>query len=231
MQFSGIRAKVYLENKLLGFAVPEAAITIKPTSSQLSGTLLFEMLLTSQVIETIEKIRGGGNLVFNLNVIGEYQDSQNRLSDSDSIKYYVNQKSWIDALKQMGYGNTLLFELPIDLEPNEAVSTAILALEDARAHLYYGQYDQVVAQCRLALDSVKPKQSDLNAALHGLKNNKDKMTKYQRVINIYHAVRHLTHLAHHLNNDNECVSFTRNEAIMVLGATSALIVVVCNQGQ
>lgn len=218
-------AKVYVgENDLyLGVAFPEQPKTFKPNIHSQKSGLLYEILVSKSAIEEIEKIRSGKNLAFRIDMSGEYNDGLNQLCASESLRYIANQNEWITALKSMNFKGGLVFELPMDISPIKEVKTALEAIDKAREHLYYGNYDDVVAKCRISLESIISNWGGMSSVNDKAKKNRKTMTKEQRFFNALNQIVHLTHLSHHPDENDEYVSFTRSEAVFVLGATVSAV--------
>lgn len=229
--FRNVSAKVFIgtQSKFLGIANPEVPRTFQPHKYNQNAALLFELLLTSEVIEAIEKYRLGGDIEFTLEIVGEYCDQHNQLNTSDRITYKANQKSWVEILKQMQYSGILVFELPMDIEPDSSIKTALVAIEKAKEYLYYGNYDDVIAKCRFALEGIIPPNRELNQMRNEVKTDKKGMSKQQRFFHILDSLMHFTNLAHHPAKDGSYTSFSRSEAIFVLGSTISAISSKCEQ--
>lgn len=219
-----IRAKVFVGTKLLGWAHPESSTTFKPNDKyDATGTFCFELFVTAQTIEAIEQIRGGDGVSFKLEIRGECRDSHNySMQGQDNVALNVNQKDWIDLLKQIKYGEYILFEMPVSLNPDEHESFALAALKRAKEQFYYGHYDEVISNCRKILELVL-KDIDNKGLRDKFAGNKKSMSKKERVINIYAALHHLSHLATHLSEEEGYVHFSRQEAVMILGMTGAAL--------
>lgn len=218
-------AKVYVgtENSFLGIAMPEQPKTFKPNIIHQKGSLLYEIIISKDSLEEIEKLRAGKDIEFKLDISGEYHDDLNQLCNSETVRYKSNQKEWIEALKSMGFKGGIIFELPMDIDPIDEAKTALAAIEKAKEHLYYGNYDDVVAKCRISLESIISNWGDIGSVRNSAKTNKKGMSKQQRFFYAVDQIVHLTHLAHHPDEGGEYISFTRSEAVFVLGSTIAAI--------
>ncbi len=223
--FHKTSAKVYVgkNNEFLGVATPEQPKTYKSHNYQQKGSLLYEMLVSKDSLEAIEILREGGELEFKLDLSGEYYDGSNLLCNSESVRYKASQNQWIETLKSMGFRGGMVFELPMDISHGDDVKTALIAFEKAKNHLYHGNYDEVIAQCRISLDSIMSNWEGVKEAEKLAKDNRKRMTKQQRFIHAVDQIKHTTHLAHHADDNDEYVSFTRSEAVFVLGATISTI--------
>ncbi|MEW8266051.1 MAG: hypothetical protein AB2731_07930 [Candidatus Thiodiazotropha sp.] len=216
--------EVELNNQYLGRANLEVPKSFIQTEYEQNQGILFEILLAPQQLEAIEKIRQGEGVEFKLDIKGELEDKQNTLPRNQEIRFIVNQRGWIDILKQVGYGDYILFELPVYLDGQEHLLSAYNEINEAKRQLYYGHYYQVVSHCRTALEKLlqnDDKISELRKQYADF-SKKKKMLKEQRFILFRDALNHITHLAHHMASDGSITSFSREEAIMVLGATAAV---------
>lgn len=222
---NNISAKVLFgkDKEYVDHAFPEASIVFKPGNSPQKGDVLFEILLSSQQLEEIERRRSGGDILLTLSILAEWRDEYNRMHCSDDVTFNINQKEWIDALHQMNYGDFLLYELPLNIEEDTSLQAAFTAFTSAKEHLYYGNYDDVVAKCRIALESILSTVEDLNEMRQLAKGKKKYMVKHHRMMHVIDAIHHYTHLAHHLDSNGSIVSYSRTEAVFALGVTAAAI--------
>lgn len=223
--FHKTAAKVYVGTKglLLGVAIPEQPITYKPGTNAKKSAVLYELMLSRDALDEVEQIRVGGDLAIRVEISGEWRDDHNLLCTSDTVSYTANQKEWIEALKQMRYRGGLVFELPMDIEPVREVKAALASIEKAKEHLYYGNYDDVVAKCRIALEEVVKNSGNILALRKTVSANRKSMSKEQRFVSAIDALIHFTNLAHHPSDEGEYVSYSRSEAIFVLGSTISAI--------
>jgi HEPN domain-containing protein len=224
LSFSNVTGNVYLSDTLLlGKAFPEVPLTILSGRGPITKSILFEVMLSGLQIEAIEKVRDGGNLRLTLKIIGEYTDAHNRLPGTDDLHFHVSQSEWLSTLSQMGYGNYLLLELPIDLQDSGSMDVSRQAFHKAKQHLREGNYDEVVAKCRLALEELMKAIVVLSDARRLYKENRQAMSKEQRIANIVDAVNHSTQLAHHLDSAGRITPYSRADAIFILGSTASAL--------
>jgi len=210
-------------SKSLGLAFPEQPKTFRPSGHPQKGGLLYETLVTRDTLEKIEIIRKGGDLQLKVVISGEYSDELNQLCTNESVQYVVNQRAWIDTLKMMNFKGGLVFELPMEVTPSEEVKTALISIEKAKDHFYYGNYDDVVAKCRISLESIVTGWGGKAELDSQIKKNKKEMTKEQRMYNAINQIIHLTHLSHHPDKNDKYISFSRSEAVFVLGSTISAV--------
>ena len=232
-EFWNAKAEVYVNRPLkndflfLGYAEPEEPIWIKTLSKSINSFTVFNLILNSYQVNLLEGIRNGKDLQFKLKIYGEIDGDEGSGTTRDEIIFYVNQSQWLDILKQIKYGEYLLFEVPLPVEKEyENLKSVVDLLNQAKNHFLYGNYDDTVASCRKALESLahqlneKRKQAE---AKRQFKEKEQTLSKQQRILLIREVLRHLTHLAHHVSDTGEVVPFSRNEANFVMGSTAAII--------
>lgn len=223
--FRNTIAKIYVgkDADFLGLAFPEQPKTFKPNGNPQKGGLLYEMLVSKDTLEQIEVIRKGEDLQLKVVISGEYSDGLNQLCDNETVTYSVNQREWINTLKLMNFKGGLVFELPMAISPTQEVKTALVSVEKAKDHFYYGNYDDVVAKCRIALESIVTGWGGTAELTNQIKKNRKEMTKEQRLYNTINQIIHLTHLSHHPDEKDEYIYFSRSEAVFVLGSTISAV--------
>jgi hypothetical protein len=225
--FHNTSANVYVGPKciFLGRATPEMPKTYKPNKHPQNSGILYELLVSKISMDEIEQIRMGGDLDFKLDITGEYYDGYNQLCNRVSVTFKENPKSWIETLKRMEYKGGIVFELPMPIDPDADIEAALSAIEKAKEHLYYGNYDDVIAKCRISLESIISSWGDISSVRKVAmdKASRKSMSKEQRFFNAIDQIVHFANLAHHPNTENEYVSFTRSEAVFILGTTISAI--------
>ena len=220
-RFSNMRARISLANglQILGFAYPEVPMVLTSHSHHQDATVSFDIALTANQLEALERIRLGKELTFVLDIQGEVTYNSERDSRNDRIQVLVNQKTWIDALKEMNFSSSILVELPLNSQ-EVAASAAWKAVQKAKEHLYYGNYDEVVSVCRVALEGIQASKEEVADSIKSFASDRRAMTKKQRSIYALASLEHYTHPAHHIEGME---SYNRNDAIFVLGATIAFV--------
>jgi hypothetical protein len=212
----------------LGWAVPESLLSLQPRKYSSKEALLFDLDLSPQQFFSLEELRAGDDLQFELQVSGQAKGALGTYPAVDTIQRLVTLSDWSVVLRQLRYSDTLVIGLEIPLvEVDSTLANAVDCIRRAHECLHHGQYDVVVAQCRLALDglqAVGSGRSMSSASVEKFKGGeKAKMTKLERELLMGEAVRHYTHLAHHVGLDGAPVSFGRRDALTVLTLTSAAI--------
>lgn len=223
-RLSNIQANVFVgsELKLLGRSFAENAIVLTTGVYNQEAGFLMDLMVTPNQMEEIEKIRLGGDLNFTLHLFGEIYDGNGYSHAGDRIHMPVNQKSWIDVLKQLDFSSNILLELPHDGTPVER-NSVWKALEKAKTHLYYGDYDDVVASCRKALEGIKPNGQEIGRIRDLAAKDRKTMSKRDRLTHLIDALEHYTHPAHHIESEDDLESYSRSDAILALGATLSVV--------
>jgi hypothetical protein len=231
---SDMRARVLVGRKrdcvtLLGMAHPEAAIVLRPGPYSEKSSLLFDLDLSPQQVFELEALRGGGDLHFELQIMGQTFGPNGAYPARDDIFKQVTLSDWRNVLEAIGYADILVlgFEIPTGKD-GAAAAAAAKCLRRAQEDLLHGRYDAVVSQCRLALEGIHLALGEVTeSAASAIKyaNGKDRklMTKVERARFIGEAVRHFAHLAHHPNSDGIQEIFSRTDAQAILACTVASI--------
>ncbi|PKN67823.1 MAG: hypothetical protein CVU57_01010 [Deltaproteobacteria bacterium HGW-Deltaproteobacteria-15] len=215
------------KTKLLGKAIPERPIVIQTFPHSHRNSISFYLDLTPAQIEALEEVRKGEDLFFCFDMKGEgYKDDQH-WEAWDQLTIPVNRKTWTDVLRQIGYADFLLFEIPVPHSNSPAeLKNAIASLEKARDHFLAGSYDDTVANCRKSLESIEKGLNEETAqkeAVRHYQRNRDEMSKEERQLFLREALKRYTHLAHHTSETGANFRFDRAEANMVMGVTAALV--------
>lgn len=132
-----------------------------------------EFPLTTPLIDTLEKLRDGGDLRLKLKL--EMETERLRAVETISRQGFLPQhswatveyldqtlesdlvfpqKAWIDrVLPQVGYGRIHIIELPaVPIEETADIKHSFESLKQAQQHHLEGRYDDAVGKCRLALE-------------------------------------------------------------------------------
>lgn len=108
-------------------------------------------------LDAVEQARSGGGLRMELRVRCTIHDPAEPYPSGTSKTVYkeIPASVWIDALRQMGYLDVRVLEIP--LQPGidgEPLLRAETRLQEARQALLQGDYDGVAVACRKAVDEV-----------------------------------------------------------------------------
>ena len=218
-------ARVWLQGQAglsLGLAQPE---TVQPfTVSQYASkrAVLFDLPLTQQAMETVERHRNGQGIALAVKLQAEVRYGAEVQIAWEDLTGNFNISQWVEALDQAGFGRTLLFEVPIPIE-SSGVGSVMELLEAARRHLASGHYPDVVAKCRMVLEGITQELGEgpaLKTACDAIKRGR---TALQREMAMRQAAIDYAHLAHHPTGLSPDEVFDRNAAQMMLGITAALV--------
>lgn len=130
-----------------------------------------EFPINTAQIELIEKKRDGGSVQFCLElrmIVDEHKAIPIKLGDEDKTcfqlissqslswreDFEISQSRWIkNVLPGLGYGNIHVMEFPaISIDATVENKHAFDALKQAQVHLHRGDYNDVAAKCRIALE-------------------------------------------------------------------------------
>lgn len=211
----------------LGEAFTEFAVVLETKRSAWKSDIFFCLDLSALQIEKIEELRNGGDLNFRLMISAVVHPvaGEALAAHETGLSLEVNQRSWLDALAAAGYGRFLLFEIPF---PNSRGDTtrAVKDLEKAKEHYVLGHYDEAVAGCRKAIESLTADLDDesrVRAARDAYFTSRDlreDMSIGDRILFLRETIRHLAHPAAHGGSREH---YGRPEASLMLGSTAAVI--------
>jgi hypothetical protein len=186
--------------------------------------------LSSEQLEALERARDGRSLIFRLDIHALVQSSARGVQRGFlQITYEANLSAWSKVLKDLGHMEHLVLaiELPLKGVP-EKLRSAVQEIRTAYDDLIAGRYDSVIARVRIlmdAIDSVLAAEQTRSALIQAFANrdSREEMSKSQRADLVRTALRHYTHLAHHVDAQGSPGTFNRHDAMFVLaGAASAL---------
>jgi hypothetical protein len=215
--------------QLLGYAEPERAWFIQPTQHASTDRVLFLLNLGESQLLALEEIRNGNGLFFQLHLYGEGVGPQ-RMQCQDELQYEANLSKWVQILKQLELSDVLLVGIHLPSgRAGDKLRPAVDLVRKAYQDLLAGNYEHVVVACRKALDSVHTvfgQREDIRRALERFRNDKESresMTKVERELVVSEAVRHYTHLAHHVNREGAPEYYSRSDASFMIAVASAVI--------
>ncbi|HEY3489826.1 MAG TPA: hypothetical protein VGK27_06870 [Candidatus Deferrimicrobiaceae bacterium] len=178
-------------------------------------------------IEALEDIRQGGDLTFSATLWAHVKYRNDMEISTDTLTHFINQGVWVKILKELGYAELLLLEVPV---PNSNIhpefSKAVKHLEKAHRFMMQGYWRDAVGTCRNVLES-------LRVAL-GERKYKDPTTdpwfanlreksKDERLEIIRKALEVYTHPAHHADENAAGIEWDRTDAVAMLSILSALL--------
>ena len=141
----------------LGRVHPDLPVHLAPSPDGGVVHHTFSIGLSDAQLFAIEELRKGGNVDLRLNLVASGFSSQyGQQAVTDDIPCKVNISDWARILNEFGHGDVIVLgvHLPIG-EEAVPLRSAIEFLHQANRHLSNGEYDAVVARCRLAIESVQ----------------------------------------------------------------------------
>lgn len=146
------------------------------------------------------------------------------MAANDEVLCNVPQSDWIAVLEQIGYRKTLLLEVPIPQGDEGSVPQR--HLETARSHMLRGQYEDAVASCRKALEGWTTQRSEVESIsrARGTKKSAPRsLTLYERELLLRDAANNFADLAHHADDVANAERYGREDAVMMVAVTAAII--------
>lgn len=213
---------------ILGYAEPESPLFLEPGKIAQSRPVLFHLDLSESQLFKLETIRNGGGIRFRLIVTGYASGHHGNASVRDELQFEATLSDWVRVLDEVSYSDVLVFgmELP-ESSTGERLAPARDMVVKARADLIAGRYDAVVSRCRNALESVQialgEKDKSSSAVETFCKGPRRAMTKLEREWLVCEAVRHYSHLAHHVDGCGEPEWYSRSDATFLLALAAAVV--------
>ena len=214
--------------KPLGVAVPETSWFTTAADSNLPKheELLLLLDLPWEQIEALEEVRGGGSLFFQIDLRLQLRSRRGVHVGYQTVSFEANLSIWSDVLKQLGYRELLVVAVELPLDAPAELRSAIEQLGAAHQDLIGGRYDSVVSRCRMAMDALDkavPSENGAEKLIEVFSQGRKAMSKRARADLVRLAVRHYTHLAHHVDSDGSPESFSRQDALFILTAAAGAI--------
>jgi hypothetical protein len=199
----------------LGIARPDRTEPVQQNSGAYPRTVWLTLPIQPHQLAVLEDERNGRDIDFVLALLGEGGDgAEVREGFQSELKIAIPRSQWIEQLRSAGALDIILLEIPMPVGSLSQMQAAVAKhLRQAQSHFIDGNYTDCVGACRLALD-----QSGVTAtALNLLGPGRSTMTKSDRGQAMLAAVRHFSHLAHHIGPD----TYSRSDAKLVLQITAA----------
>lgn len=141
------RQKIYL-----GKATPEETLILKTPTRSINKRESLTLDLSKHQIDLIEELRNGEELNFYINLSSEVIGNGEYKTDSARLSYFSNKSTWLNALGRMGYGEFLLFEIPIPDNESLISEKIFKNIKIARDQFVKGNYEHALAKCRFVQD-------------------------------------------------------------------------------
>ena len=219
-----LTGRLAVGNRNVGHLFSPAAELTKAAPRDYPDTKVLYIDLDRPRIDALEAIRNGGALTLDVHVAGQVISNQHGLCSlrDASDSYQLNQTGWIDILRQMGYGETMLIEVPV----TDGIGKTTEYLAAAQKAVGLGHYREAVGACRDVLEAVSMGVGDGDerdpdfTPLFANTRNKDKQARL-RVLR--QALKILTHPARHVDEVAVLFDWNREDAVSAIAATAALL--------
>jgi len=179
----------------------------------------FEIVLSRQQVNALEEYRQEGDLKLSIGLRALTSSGDRLWPSFDTENVVIPREHWLKALKNSGFRQTLLFEVPLP-----AVSVELIALlSKAQEFIETGHYKDVVMQCRHIIEHIETIREDKQLSSAANKRAQDsqerkEMTSIERMLSMREQIKNICQLGAHGRE-----SFTRSQAKAVLGVTMALL--------
>lgn len=209
--------------------MPETSWWTQTTDDARREFLSLYVDLASERLEALERLRRGGSLFFqfDLRMLVRSEERGMQLG-FDKLNYEAQLSDWSGMLQQLGYLDCLLVSVELPIGVPEALRNAVEQLRAAHQDLIAGRYDACIGRCRIAMDALEAVVeygtvvADVRQAF-ATKNDREAMPKRARADLVRLAVRHYTHLAHHVGNSGAPELFSRQDALFILSAVAGTV--------
>lgn len=220
---SQLQCRIELDNPTvkIGNGFLENQPTLRWTQYSDVEQMGFHFYLSGSQIEAIESYRCSGDIKLCVWLSGNALHEGVSQSFSDKGEFSIPKQRWLEALNEMGYRETLLFELTIPKSDDDQDSKLRGYLERAQNHILNGHYQESVGLCRQAIEWVEKERGDKNEAgrsVDKFKESRRDMAINDRMLFLREGLKNITHLGAH--EDEE---FSRQQAQAILGMTVALL--------
>ena len=185
-----------------------------------SEQLHFEITFTKEQINFLEEYRQEGDIKLSLALRALVSSPEGLLQSYDIADFVVPKQEWLKALKDTGFRQTALFEIPM---PDCAGEPETL-IAKAQEFIEVGHYKDAVMQCRHIIEHIEQMRGDkrdsaeANRLAHAKSEQRQQMSAEQRLLSIREQLKNVCQLGAH-----GAEQFTRSQARAVLGMTMVLL--------
>lgn len=184
-----------------------------------SEQLHFEAVLTKEQINFIEEYRQEKDLALNIGLRALISSGDVVSPSFDCSDVIVPREHWLEALKNSGFRQTILLEVPLPSVADELVTL----LSKAQEFIETGHYKDAVMQCRHIIEHVETIRGDKKVSIAVNKKaqtrqEREEMTAIERMLSLREQLKNVCHLGAHSKE-----KFTRSQAKSMLGVTIALL--------
>lgn len=199
--------------------IPASTRSIQCGSSPNSENISFEVIFTKEQINSLEEYRQEKDLHLSFGLRAITLSNGQVWSSFDINEVTIPRESWLSALRNSGYRQTILFEVPLPKMDNELDSL----ISKAQEFIETGHYKDAVMQCRHIIEQIEKIRDDKALSLEANKKSQNRqeredMTAIERMLSVREQLKSICHLGAHGRE-----FFTRSQARAVLGMTLALL--------
>ncbi|MXX89838.1 MAG: hypothetical protein F4213_17955 [Boseongicola sp. SB0677_bin_26] len=212
----------------LGFARTDARLEVASGPHQLRTTPTLSLPLQPGQLAAIERLRGAGDLHFDLGVTGTGSGRTGESAIHEVLRCDVPRSKWIGKLRSAKARDILLLEVPLPFpERLNRWSNISDELRRAESRLRNGDYLGCVSACRVVVEELVAQMSG-GAKRPGRSPEQvpakpRDMSKSDREGAMLEALRRYTHQAHHGPSEGGEVNYSRADARHILTLTASFV--------
>jgi len=186
-----------------------------------------EIELDARRVEAIEETRRGGGFLLRLDIRGQLTQGPRPRPAFESIHHPVNQATWVEVLAQMGYGRTLLLEVPMPaIEETPRLADSVKHLEKAQQAMLRGEWREAAGCCRDVLEALADAVGDADVSDPEVKTlfvNARAMGKDARLRSLRRALMIMSPPARHADQVATAFEWERRDARVLYAAVAMLV--------
>ena len=213
----------------LGFARAEGRLEIVTRSHQDTTTPTLSLPVQPGQLAALERLRGTGDLNFDLEVTGTAPGRMGTVPVYDSLRCDVPRSEWIEKLRGAKACDILLLEVPLPFsDGSDRWKLITEELRRAESRYRNGDYHGCVSACRVTVEELGrqiigsadwagPLLDSLSSA------NRREMSKVRRERAMLGTLRHYTHQAHHGPSEGGETTYSRADARHVLTLVASFV--------
>lgn len=208
-----------------GFAPILPCLGIISISPQRRNRATLCLDLNYHMINIVEELRRGGDVKFILDTQVLYSQKEDGTEEVRQTNVRINsargeemleipQSKWVKFLQDMGYARFIVIELPIPEPPKgTAINKSLSHLREALKSFHEGDYDDVLVNCRKAIEQAHKKLT--KQKLEGILQSP---SKAEKIGSIQAKIKDFTSLGPHVDTKVD-----QRDAEMALHCTMSLI--------
>lgn len=206
------------QKELIVSSIPSSTQLIKCSQYSNSEQHSFEIVFTKEQINSLEEYRQEKDLQLGIGLRALTESNGQTFPSFDLTSGDIPREEWLKALKDSGFRQTILFEVPLP-ETDEVVG---LFVAKAQEFIETGHYKDAVMQCRHIIEAIESVRGDkklsstANDKAHS--NERKDMTTIERMLSLREQLKNVVQMGAHGSE-----IFTRSQAKAVLGMTLALL--------